>query len=183
VLLPRGTPRCCCGRTVTTSVGQASDAERRLEVVVETEQPDNEIIDIRCRRAHAGGSRGGPADDREQWSALRSRPFRAYKLDHAMAMPVRDEESANVLKSRSGRRGRVDGHTRADSSGGSVVDSALVEERNCYASGGYATAWIVLTGGASATCSPHGRGPINTGIERALWIAEVTVRKARADEY
>jgi DNA-binding NarL/FixJ family response regulator len=156
-------------------VGQASDGDGLLKLV-ETEQPDIAIVDIRMPPTHTREGLEAARTIRDQQPHVAILVLSAHiELEHAMDLLGGGRGIGYVLKSRVGDIDELKGTLERISNGGSVVDPALVEElvRARRARDPLA----VLTTRERDVLTLMAEGRSNTGIGRALWIADGTVDK------
>jgi serine/threonine-protein kinase PknK len=156
-------------------VGQASDAVGLL-TIVEEEQPDVAIVDIRMPPTHTTEGLEAARTIREQRPDVAILVLSAHiELEHAMNLLGGGRGIGYVLKSRLGDIGELTGTLERITSGGSIVDPALVEE--LVRSRRARDPLEELTARERDVLTLMAEGRSNSGISRALWIAEGTVEK------
>jgi serine/threonine-protein kinase PknK len=156
-------------------VRQVGDAEELLKIV-EREQPDIAIVDIRMPPSHTTEGLDAARAIRERRPDVAILVLSAHiEVEQAMEVLGGGRGIGYVLKS---RLGDVDELTRAIeriSSGGSVVDPALVEELVHARRARDPLEELTTRERDVLTLVAEGRS--NAGIARALWITESTVEK------
>jgi DNA-binding NarL/FixJ family response regulator len=156
-------------------VGQASDAVGLL-TIVEEEQPDVAIVDIRMPPTHTTEGLEAARTIREQRPDVAILVLSAHiELEHAMNLLGGGRGIGYVLKSRLGDIGELTGTLERITSGGSIVDPALVEE--LVRARRARDPLEELTARERDVLTLMAEGRSNSGISRALWIAEGTVEK------
>jgi DNA-binding NarL/FixJ family response regulator len=156
-------------------VSQASDAESLLKLV-ETAQPDIAIVDIRMPPTHTTEGLQAARAIRDQWPDTAILVLSAHiELEHAMDLLGAGRGIGYVLKSRLADIDELTGTLERISSGGSIVDPALVEE--LVRARRARDPLEALTTRERGVLTLMAEGRSNTGIARVLWIAEGTVEK------
>ena len=156
-------------------VGQAADADGLIDLV-RREKPDIAIIDIRMPPTQTTEGLEAARTIREEQPEVAILVLSAHiEVEHAMDLVGAGRGIGYVLKSRVGDVDELTDTLERISSGGSVVDPALVEElvrarrvRDPLES---------LTSRERDVLALMAEGRSNTGIARILWIAEGTVEK------
>jgi DNA-binding NarL/FixJ family response regulator len=156
-------------------IGQASDAGGLIELV-RKEQPDIAIVDIRMPPTHTTEGLDAARTIREELPQVAILVLSAHiEVEHAMDLLAAGRGIGYVLKSRVGDVEELCDTLDRISSGGSVVDPALVAElvraRRAH------DPLEELTTRERDVLAQMAEGRSNTGIGRSLWIAEGTVEK------
>jgi DNA-binding NarL/FixJ family response regulator len=154
---------------------QASDADSLLKLV-ETAQPDIAIVDIRMPPTHTTEGLQAARTIRRRWPDIAILVLSAHiELEHAMDLLGGGRGIGYVLKSRLSDVDELTATLERINSGGSIVDPVLVEElvraRRAH------DPLEGLTARERDVLSLMAEGRSNTGIARALWLAEGTVEK------
>jgi serine/threonine-protein kinase PknK len=156
-------------------IGQASDADGLIELV-RKEQPDIAIVDIRMPPTHTTEGLDAARTIREELPETAILVLSAHiEVEHAMDLLGAGSGIGYVLKSRVGDVDELRQTLERISSGGSVVDPALVEE--LVRARRARDPLEGLTARERDVLALMAEGRSNTGIARALWIAEGTVEK------
>lgn len=156
-------------------VNQAGDAETLLKLI-ETAQPDIAIVDIRMPPTHTTEGLRAARTIRAQWPDIAILVLSAHiELEHAMDLLGGGRGIGYVLKSRVSDVDELTGTLERINSGGSVVDPALVEE--LVRARRARDPLEELTARERGVLTLMAEGRSNTGIARALWIADSTVEK------
>jgi DNA-binding NarL/FixJ family response regulator len=156
-------------------IGQAGDADGLLKLV-QTDQPDIAIVDIRMPPSHTTEGLEAARTIRQQRPNVAILVLSAHiELEHAIDLLGGGRGIGYVLKSRLSHIGELTGTLERISSGGSVVDAALVEE--LVRARRARDPLEALTSREREVITLMAEGRSNTGIARALWIAEGTVEK------
>jgi DNA-binding NarL/FixJ family response regulator len=156
-------------------VGQASDAVGLL-TIVEEEQPDVAIVDIRMPPTHTTEGLEAARTIRQQRPDVAILVLSAHiELEHAMNLLGGGRGIGYVLKSRLSDIGELTGTLERIASGGSIVDPALVEE--LVRARRARDPLEELTARERDVLTLMAEGRSNSGIARELWIAEGTVEK------
>src|SRR3954465_7800452 len=156
-------------------VGEAGDADGLIELV-RREQPDVAIVDIRMPPTHTTEGLEAARTIREelpQAAILVLSPH--MEVEHAMDLLGAGRGIGYVLKTRIGDVDELTDTLERISSGGSVVDPALVEELGRAHRARDPLAELTTREREVLELMAEGRS--NTGIGRSLWIAEGTVEK------
>jgi DNA-binding NarL/FixJ family response regulator len=156
-------------------VGEATDADGLIELV-RKEVPDIAIVDIRMPPTHTTEGLEAARMIREELPRVAILVLSAHiEVEHAMDLLGVGAGIGYVLKARVGDVDELCDTLDRISSGGSVVDPTLVEElvrvqrvRDPLED---------LTARERDVLALMAEGRSNTGIARALWIAEGTVEK------
>jgi DNA-binding NarL/FixJ family response regulator len=156
-------------------IGQASDADGLIKLV-RKEQPDIAIVDIRMPPTHTTEGLDAARTIREELPETAILVLSAHiEVEHAMDLLGAGSGIGYVLKSRVGDVDELRQTLERISSGGSVVDPALVEE--LVRARRARDPLEGLTARERDVLALMAEGRSNTGIARALWIAEGTVEK------
>jgi DNA-binding NarL/FixJ family response regulator len=156
-------------------IGQAGDADGLLKIV-QTDQPDIAVVDIRMPPTHTTEGLEAARTIRQQRPNVAILVLSAYiELEHAIDLLGGGRGIGYVLKSRLSHIDELMGTLERISAGGSVVDSALVEELVRARRARDPLEGLTSREREVLTLMAEGRS--NTGIARALWIAEGTVEK------
>jgi DNA-binding NarL/FixJ family response regulator len=156
-------------------VHQAGDAASLLEVV-ETTQPDIAIVDIRMPPTNTVEGLQAARVIRQRWPDIAILVLSAHiELEHAMDLLGGGRGIGYVLKARLADIDELTSTLQRISSGGSIVDPALVEELVRARRSRDPLADLTTRERDVLTLMAEGRS--NTGIGRALWIADGTVEK------
>jgi DNA-binding NarL/FixJ family response regulator len=156
-------------------IGQASDAGGLIELV-RKEQPDIAIVDIRMPPTHTTEGLDAARTIREEFPETAILVLSAHiEVEHAMDLLGAGSGIGYVLKSRVGDVDELRQTLERISSGGAVVDPALVEE--LVRARRARDPLEGLTPRERDVLALMAEGRSNTGIARALWIAEGTVEK------
>src|SRR3954470_810186 len=156
-------------------VGQASDADGLIELV-RREQPDVAIIDIRMPPTHTTEGLEAARTIRDELPRVAILVLSAHiEVEHAMDLLGAGRGIGYLLKTRVGDVDELRDTLERISSGGSVVDLALVEElvraRRAH------DPLEGLTAREREVLALMAEGRSNAGIARSLWIADGTVEK------
>jgi DNA-binding NarL/FixJ family response regulator len=153
----------------------ASNAEDLLKIV-EAEQPDIAIVDIRMPPSHTTEGLQAARTIRERQPEIAILVLSAHiELEHAMDLLGGGRGIGYVLKSRVGDVDELTATLERISAGGSIVDPALVEE--LVRARRVRDPLEDLTAREREVLTLMAEGRSNAGIARALWIAEGTVDK------
>jgi DNA-binding NarL/FixJ family response regulator len=156
-------------------VGQASDADGLIELA-RREQPDIAIVDIRMPPTHTTEGLEAARTIREELPQVAILVLSAHiEVEHAMDLLGAGRGIGYLLKSRVGDVDELRETLDRISSGGSVVDPALVEE--LVRARRARDPLEALTARERDVLALMAEGRSNTGIARSLWIAEGTVEK------
>ena len=156
-------------------VGQATDAEGLIELV-RKEAPDIAIVDIRMPPTHTTEGLEAARTIREELPRVAILVLSAHiEVEHAMDLLGAGAGIGYVLKTRVGDVDELTDTLERIRSGGSVVDPALVEE--LVRAQRARDPLEELTARERDVLALMAEGRSNTGIGRALWIAEGTVEK------
>jgi DNA-binding NarL/FixJ family response regulator len=156
-------------------VGLASDAEVLLKLV-ESEQPDIAIVDIRMPPSHTTEGLVAARTVRDQHPDVAILVLSAHiELEHAMDLLGGGRGIGYLLKSRLADVDELTSTLERIGSGGSVVDPVLIEELVCARRAHDPLEGLTPRERDVLTLMAEGRS--NKGIARALWIAESTVEK------
>jgi DNA-binding NarL/FixJ family response regulator len=156
-------------------IGQASDADSLIELV-RKEQPDIAIVDIRMPPTHTTEGLEAARTIREELPQVAILVLSAHiEVEHAMDLLGAGRGIGSLLKSRVGDVDELRDTLERISSGGSVVDHALVEE--LVRARRARDPLEQLTTRERDVLALMAEGRSNTGIARSLWIAEGTVEK------
>ena len=156
-------------------VGQATDAEGLIELV-RKEVPDIAIVDIRMPPTHTTEGFEAARIIREELPGVAILVLSAHiEVEHAMDLLGAGHGIGYVLKTRIGDVDELTDTLDRISSGGSVVDPALVEE--LVRARRVRDPLEGLTARERDVLALMAEGRSNTGIARILWIAEGTVEK------
>jgi DNA-binding NarL/FixJ family response regulator len=156
-------------------IGQASDADGLIELV-RKEQPDIAIVDIRMPPTHTTEGLEAARTIREELPEIAILVLSAHiEVEHAMDLLGAGRGIGYALKSRVGDIDELRDTLDRISSGGSVVDPALVEE--LVRARRVRDPLEGLTARERDVLALMAEGRSNTGIARSLWIAEGTVEK------
>ena len=156
-------------------IGQASDADGLIELV-RKEQPDIALVDIRMPPTHTTEGLVAARTIREELPQVAILVLSAHiEVEHAMDLLGAGRGIGYVLKTRVGDVEELRHTLERISSGGTVVDPALVEElvraRRAH------DPLEGLTAREREVLALMAEGRSNTGIARSLWIADGTVEK------
>jgi DNA-binding NarL/FixJ family response regulator len=155
--------------------GEASDADGLIELV-RKEQPDIAIVDIRMPPTHTTEGLEAARTIREELPQVAILVLSAHiEVEHAMDLLGAGRGIGYLLKSRVGDVDELSDTLDRISSGGSVVDPALVEE--LVRARRARDPLEVLTAREREVLALMAEGRSNTGIAHGLWIAEGTVEK------
>ena len=161
-----------CGYDV---VGQARDADGLIELV-RNEEPDIAIVDIRMPPTHTTEGLVAARTIRDELPRVAILVLSAHiEVEHAMDLLGAGRGIGYLLKSRVGDVDELRDTLERISSGGSVVDPALVEE--LVRARRARDPLEALTARERDVLALMAEGRSNTGIARSLWIAEGTVEK------
>lgn len=161
-----------CGYDV---VGQATDADGLIELV-RNEVPDIAIVDIRMPPTHTTEGLVAARTIRDELPRVAILVLSAHiEVEHAMDLLGAGRGIGYLLKSRVGDVDELRDTLERISSGGSVVDPALVEE--LVRARRARDPLEALTARERDVLALMAEGRSNTGIARSLWIAEGTVEK------
>jgi DNA-binding NarL/FixJ family response regulator len=156
-------------------VGQATDADSLLELV-RREQPDVAIVDIRMPPTHTTEGLEAARTIRDELPEVAILVLSAHiEVEHAMDLLGAGRGIGYLLKARVGDVDELCDTLDRISSGGSVVDPALVEE--LVRARRARDPLEVLTARERDVLALMAEGRSNTGIAHSLWIAEGTVEK------
>jgi DNA-binding NarL/FixJ family response regulator len=156
-------------------IGQASDADSLIELV-RKEQPDIAIVDIRMPPTHTTEGLDAARTIREELPQVAILVLSAHiEVEHAMDLLGAGRGIGYLLKSRVGDVDELRDTLERISSGGSVVDPALVEE--LVRARRALDPLEGLTARERDVLAHMAEGRSNTGIAHSLWIAEGTVEK------
>jgi DNA-binding NarL/FixJ family response regulator len=156
-------------------VGQATDAEDLIDLV-RKEVPDIAIVDIRMPPTHTTEGLEAARTIREELPQVAILVLSAHiEVEHAMDLLGAGAGIGYVLKTRVGDVDELTDTLERIRSGGSVVDPALVEE--LVRAQRARDPLEELTARERDVLALMAEGRSNTGIGRALWIAEGTVEK------
>jgi DNA-binding NarL/FixJ family response regulator len=156
-------------------VGQATDAEGLIELV-RKEVPDIAIVDIRMPPTHTTEGFEAARMIREELPGVAILVLSAHiEVEHAMDLLGVGPGIGYVLKTRVGDVDELTDTLERIRSGGSVVDPTLVEE--LVRAQRARDPLEELTARERDVLGLMAEGRSNTGIGRALWIAEGTVEK------
>jgi DNA-binding NarL/FixJ family response regulator len=156
-------------------IGQASDADGLIELV-RKEPPDIAIVDIRMPPTHTTEGLEAARTIREELPEIAILVLSAHiEVEHAMDLLGAGRGIGYLLKSRVGDVDELRDTLERISSGGSVVDPALVEE--LVRARRARDPLEELTARERDVLALMAEGRSNTGIGRSLWIAEGTVEK------
>ncbi|HET6945639.1 MAG TPA: response regulator transcription factor [Gaiellaceae bacterium] len=156
-------------------VGQATDAEGLIELV-RKEVPDIAIVDIRMPPTHTTEGFEAARMIREELPGVAILVLSAHiEVEHAMDLLGVGPGIGYVLKTRVGDVDELTDTLERIRSGGSVVDPTLVEE--LVRAQRARDPLEELTARERDVLALMAEGRSNTGIARALWIAEGTVEK------
>jgi len=156
-------------------IGQTDNARELLELVDE-QQPDLAIVDIRMPPTHTTEGLDAARTIREKHPETAVLVLSAYaEVEHAMDLLASGERSGYLLKS---RVTDVDEFLEAlgrIARGGSVVDPALVQE--LVAARRVEDSLDVLSPREREVLALMAEGRSNAGIAHQLWVTEGTVEK------
>jgi serine/threonine-protein kinase PknK len=156
-------------------VGQEGDADGLIDLVRD-EQPDIAIVDIRMPPTHTTEGLEAARTIRSEFPQVAILVLSAHiELEHAMDLLGAGRGIGYVLKSRLADVDELCLTLDRISSGGSVVDPALVEE--LVHARRARDPLEELTARERDVLALMAEGRSNTGIARGLWIAEGTVEK------
>jgi DNA-binding NarL/FixJ family response regulator len=156
-------------------VGQASDAAGLIDLV-RKEQPDIAIVDIRMPPTQTTEGLEAARTIRAELPEVAILVLSAHiEVEHAMDLLGAGRGIGYVLKSRLADVDELCQTLDRISSGGSVVDPALVEE--LVRARRARDPLEELTARERDVLALMAEGRSNTGIARGLWIAEGTVEK------
>jgi DNA-binding NarL/FixJ family response regulator len=156
-------------------VGDASDAAGLLELVRE-QQPDIAIVDIRMPPTHTTEGLDAAQTIRAELPQIAILVLSAHiEVEHAMDLLGAGRGIGYVLKSRVADVEELRDTLERISSGGSVIDPALVGE--LVRARRARDPLEGLTSRERDVLALMAEGRSNTGIARSLWIAEGTVEK------
>jgi serine/threonine-protein kinase PknK len=156
-------------------VGQAGDADGLIELM-RNEQPEIAIIDIRMPPTHTTEGLEAARTIRDELPEVAILVLSAHiEVEHAMDLLGAGRGIGYVLKSRVGDIDDLRDTLERISSGGTVVDPALVEE--LVRARRVRDPLEGLTARERDVLALMAEGRSNTGIARSLWIAEGTVEK------
>jgi serine/threonine-protein kinase PknK len=156
-------------------IGQANDADSLIELV-RKEQPDIAIVDIRMPPTHTTEGLNAARTIREELPQVAILVLSAHiEVEHAMDLLGAGRGIGYLLKSRVGDVDELRDTLERISSGGSVVDPALVEE--LVRARRALDPLEGLTARERDVLAHMAEGRSNTGIAHSLWIAEGTVEK------
>ena len=156
-------------------IGQASDADGLIELV-RNERPDIAIVDIRMPPTHTTEGLEAARTIREELPQIAILVLSAHiEVEHAMDLLGAGSGIGYVLKTRIGDVDELCDTLERISSGGSVVDPALVEE--LVRARRARDPLEGLTARERDVLALMAEGRSNTGIAHSLWIAEGTVEK------
>jgi len=156
-------------------IGQASDGDGLIELA-RKEQPDIALVDIRMPPTHTTEGLEAARTIREELPQVAILVLSAHiEVEHAMDLLGAGRGIGYVLKSRIGDIDELCDTLERISSGGSVVDPALVEE--LVRARRARDPLDGLTSRERDVLALMAEGRSNTGIARSLWIADGTVEK------
>jgi len=156
-------------------IGQEGDADGLIDLV-RKEQPDIAIVDIRMPPTHTTEGLEAARTIRSELPQVAILVLSAHiELEHAMDLLGAGRGIGYVLKSRLADVDELCLTLDRISSGGSVVDPALVEE--LVHARRARDPLEELTARERDVLALMAEGRSNTGIARGLWIAEGTVEK------
>jgi DNA-binding NarL/FixJ family response regulator len=156
-------------------IGQASDADGLIELV-RKQQPEIAIGDIRMPPTHTTEGLEAARTIREELPQVAILVLSAHiEVEHAMDLLGAGRGIGYLLKSRVGDVDELCDTLERISSGGSVVDPALVEE--LVRARRARDPLEGLTARERDVLALMAEGRSNTGIAHSLWIAEGTVEK------
>jgi DNA-binding NarL/FixJ family response regulator len=156
-------------------IGQEGDADGLIDLV-RKEQPDIAIVDIRMPPTHTTEGLEAARTIRSELPQVAILVLSAHiELEHAMDLLGAGRGIGYVLKSRLADVDELCLTLDRISSGGSVVDPALVEE--LVHARRARDPLEDLTARERDVLALMAEGRSNTGIARGLWIAEGTVEK------
>jgi DNA-binding NarL/FixJ family response regulator len=156
-------------------VGQASDAHGLIELV-RKEQPDIAIVDIRMPPTHTTEGLEAARTIREELPEVAILVLSAHiEVEHAIGLLGAGRGIGYLLKSRIGDVDELCDTLERIRLGGSAIDPALVEE--LVRARRARDPLEGLTSRERDVLALMAEGRSNTGIARALWIAEGTVEK------
>jgi DNA-binding NarL/FixJ family response regulator len=155
--------------------GQAGDAGELLRLV-EDQQPDLAIIDIRMPPTHTTEGLDAARQIKEQHPDTAILVLSAHvELEHAMDLLASGDRSGYLLKSRVTNVEEFLETLERIVRGGSVVDPALVQE--LVASRRVQDPLDVLSPREREVLGLMAEGRSNAGIAKQLWVTEGTVEK------
>ena len=156
-------------------IGQASDGDGLIELA-RKEQPDIALVDIRMPPTQTTEGLEAARTIREELPQVAILVLSAHiEVEHAMDLLGAGRGIGYVLKSRIGDIDELCDTLERISSGGSVVDPALVEE--LVRARRVRDPLEGLTARERDVLALMAEGRSNTGIARSLWIADGTVEK------
>jgi DNA-binding NarL/FixJ family response regulator len=156
-------------------IGQASDADGLIELV-RTEQPEIAVVDIRMPPTHTTEGLQAARTIREELPRVAILVLSAHiEFEHAMNLLGVGAGIGYVLKTRVADVDELCDTLDRISSGGSVIDPTLVEE--LVRAQRVRDPLEELTARERDVLALMAEGRSNTGIGKALWIAEGTVEK------
>jgi len=156
-------------------IGEEGDADGLIDLV-RKEQPDIAIVDIRMPPTHTTEGLEAARTIRSELPQVAILVLSAHiELEHAMDLLGAGRGIGYVLKSRLADVDELCLTLDRISSGGSVVDPALVEE--LVHARRARDPLEELTARERDVLALMAEGRSNTGIARGLWIAEGTVEK------
>ena len=156
-------------------IGQASDADGLIELV-RKEQPDIAIVDIRMPPTHTTEGLDAARTIREELPQVAILVLSAHiEVEHAMDLLGAGRGIGYLLKSRVGDVDELRDTLERISSGGSVVDPALVEE--LVRARRARDPLEELTARERDVLALMAEGRSNTGIARSLWIGRASCRE------
>jgi DNA-binding NarL/FixJ family response regulator len=156
-------------------VGQADDPRRLLSLVRE-QRPDLAIVDVRMPPTHTTEGLDAARAMREEFPEIGILVLSAYvEVEHAMELLASGQRSGYLLKSRVTKVEEFIDTLERIARGGSVVDSALVQE--LVAARRADDPLDELTPREREVLALMAEGRSNAGIARRLWVTEGTVEK------
>lgn len=155
--------------------GQAADAEE-LIALVRRERPDLVLVDIRMPPTNTIEGLEAARVIRSEFPEVGIVVLSAYvEVEHAMELLASGERSGYLLKSRVTDVEEFLETLERIGAGGSVVDSAIVQE--LVAARRLHDPLAVLTEREREVLALMAEGRSNAGIARRLWVTEGTVEK------
>ena len=156
-------------------IGQASDGDGLIELA-RKEQPDIALVDIRMPPTHTTEGLEAARTIREELPQVAILVLSAHiEVEHAMDLLGAGRGIGYVLKSRIGDIDELCDTLERISSGGSVVDPALVQE--LVTARRAEDPLDVLTPREREVLALMAEGRSNAGIAKRLWVTEGTVEK------
>jgi DNA-binding NarL/FixJ family response regulator len=156
-------------------IGQASDGDGLIQLV-RKQRPDIAIVDIRMPPSHTTEGLEAARTIREELPQVAILVLSAHiEVEHAMDLLGAGRGIGYLLKSRVGDADELCDTLERISSGGSVVDPALVEELVRARRARDPLEGLTVRERDVLALMAEGRS--NTGIAHSLWIAEGTVEK------